>query len=81
MKQGESTVPSNVEPAKAKYTNPGQKRCLGRVRECSNTISYMKICIRTDCQVKDRDLRFNSKINETRSRCGTEQKEKSNPIG
>jgi hypothetical protein len=26
MKQGESTVPSNVEPAKAKYTNPGQKR-------------------------------------------------------
>jgi hypothetical protein len=26
MKQGESTVPSNVEPAKAKYTNPGQKK-------------------------------------------------------
>jgi hypothetical protein len=26
MKQGESTVPSNVEPAKAKYTNRGQKR-------------------------------------------------------
>jgi hypothetical protein len=26
MKQGESTVPSNVKPAKAKYTNPGQKR-------------------------------------------------------
>jgi hypothetical protein len=26
MKQGESTVPSNIEPAKAKYTNPGQKR-------------------------------------------------------
>jgi hypothetical protein len=26
MKHGESTVPSNVEPAKAKYTNPGQKK-------------------------------------------------------
>jgi hypothetical protein len=26
MKQGESTVPSNVEPAKANYTNPGQKK-------------------------------------------------------
>jgi hypothetical protein len=26
MKQGESTVPSNVDPAKAKYTNPGQKK-------------------------------------------------------
>jgi hypothetical protein len=26
MKQGESTVPSSVKPAKAKYTNPGQKR-------------------------------------------------------
>jgi hypothetical protein len=25
MKQGESAVPSNIEPAKAKYTNPGQK--------------------------------------------------------
>jgi hypothetical protein len=25
MKKGESTVPSNVKPAKAKYTNPGQK--------------------------------------------------------
>jgi hypothetical protein len=26
MEQGESTVPSNVKPAKAKYTNPGQKK-------------------------------------------------------
>ena len=26
MKQGESTVPRNVEPTKAKYTNPGQKK-------------------------------------------------------
>jgi hypothetical protein len=26
MEQGESTVPSNVEPAKTKYTNPGQKK-------------------------------------------------------
>jgi hypothetical protein len=26
MKQGESTVPSNVKPAKAKYTNLGQKK-------------------------------------------------------
>jgi hypothetical protein len=26
MKQGESTIPSNVEQAKAKYTNPGQKK-------------------------------------------------------
>jgi hypothetical protein len=23
--KGESTIPSNVKPAKAKYTNPGQK--------------------------------------------------------
>jgi hypothetical protein len=43
MKQGESAIPSNDEPAKAKYTNSGQKnRCLGRVREWSDTISYMK---------------------------------------
>jgi hypothetical protein len=26
MKQGESAVPSNIKPAKAKYTNPGQKK-------------------------------------------------------
>jgi hypothetical protein len=26
MKQGESAIPSNVEPAKTKYTNPGQKK-------------------------------------------------------
>jgi hypothetical protein len=26
MKQGESAVPSNIEPAKAKYTNLGQKK-------------------------------------------------------
>jgi hypothetical protein len=26
MKQGESAVPSNVKPAKAEYTNPGQKK-------------------------------------------------------
>jgi hypothetical protein len=26
MKQGESTIPSNVEPAKTKYTNLGQKK-------------------------------------------------------
>jgi hypothetical protein len=39
-----------------------RRRCLRRVREWSDTISYMKRCIRTDCQVKDRDLRLNSKI-------------------
>ncbi len=43
MKQGESAISSNDEPAKAKYTNSGQEnRCLGRVREWSDTISYMK---------------------------------------
>jgi hypothetical protein len=26
MKQGESAVPSNVKPAKAKYSNLGQKK-------------------------------------------------------
>jgi hypothetical protein len=26
MKQGESAIPSNVKPAKTKYTNPGQKK-------------------------------------------------------
>jgi hypothetical protein len=26
MKQVRATVPSNVEPAKAKYTNPGQNQ-------------------------------------------------------
>jgi hypothetical protein len=26
MKQGESAIPSNVKPAMAKYTNPGQKK-------------------------------------------------------
>jgi hypothetical protein len=26
MKQGERAIPSNVEPAKTKYTNPGQKK-------------------------------------------------------
>jgi hypothetical protein len=26
-----------------------RRRCLGRVREWSNTISYMKRCIRTNC--------------------------------
>jgi hypothetical protein len=56
-------------PSQAMSNQPRQstqiqdrRRCLGRVREWSNTISYMKRCIRTDCQVKDRDSRFNSKI-------------------
>jgi hypothetical protein len=48
MKQGESTIPSNVEPAKAK-SRTEEARCLGRVREWSDTISYMKRCVRTDC--------------------------------
>jgi hypothetical protein len=40
-----------------------RQRCPGRVREWSDTIRYMKKCIRTDCPVKDRgDLRLNSKI-------------------
>jgi hypothetical protein len=26
MKQGESAIPSNIEAAKAKYTNPRQKK-------------------------------------------------------
>jgi hypothetical protein len=60
MKQGESAVPRNVKPAKAKYRD--RRSCLGRVREWSDTISYMKRCIRTDCRVKDRDSRLNSKI-------------------
>jgi hypothetical protein len=49
MKQGERTVPSNVEPAKTKTQILDRRRCLGRVREWSNTISYMKRCNRTDC--------------------------------
>jgi hypothetical protein len=28
MKQGESTIPSNVKPVKVKYTNPGEKKML-----------------------------------------------------
>jgi hypothetical protein len=40
-----------------------RRRCLGRVREWSNTISYMKRCIRTDCQVKDREIEFKNKMN------------------
>jgi hypothetical protein len=39
-----------------------RRRCLGKVREWSDTISYMKRCVRTDCRVKDRDSRLNSKI-------------------
>jgi hypothetical protein len=39
-----------------------RRRCLGKVREWNDTISYMKRCIRTDCRVKDRDSRLNSKI-------------------
>jgi hypothetical protein len=39
-----------------------RRRCLGRVREWSDTISYVKKCVRTDCGVKDRDSRLNSKI-------------------
>jgi hypothetical protein len=61
MKQGESTVPSNVKPAKAKYTNPGQKKMPWK-SEGMQRYSYMKRCVRTDCRVKDRDSRFNSKI-------------------
>jgi hypothetical protein len=39
-----------------------RRRCLGKVSKWSDTISYMKRHVRTDCQVKDRDLRLNSKI-------------------
>jgi hypothetical protein len=147
-------APSNVKPAKAKYTNPGQKkmpwksegmeqynqlheevrptvtwrteirdqiqdrrRCLGRVREWSNTISYMKRCDRlsregqrfeiksrteedaleewgngaiqsatwrgaTDCHVKDRDSRLNSKMkwNKKQAWHGGEREKQSNRL-
>jgi hypothetical protein len=43
-------------PSQAMSNQPRQstqildrKRCLGRVREWSDTISYMKSCVRTDC--------------------------------
>jgi hypothetical protein len=43
-------------PSQAMSNQPRQsrqiqdrRRCLGRVREWSDTISYMKRCIRTDC--------------------------------
>jgi hypothetical protein len=62
MKQGESAVPSNVEPAKAKYTNPGQKKMPWKSEGMERYNHYMKRCIRTNCQVKDRDSRLNSKI-------------------
>jgi hypothetical protein len=61
MKQGESAVPSNIKPARQSTQILDRRRCLGRVREWSDTISYMKRCVRTDCRMKDRDSRLNSK--------------------
>jgi hypothetical protein len=46
-------------------------------------ISYVKRCIRTDCQVKDtRDLRLNSKIkwNKKQSWHGAEREKQSNQL-
>jgi hypothetical protein len=59
-----------------------RRRCLGRVRECSDTISYMKRCVRTDCRVKDRDSRFNSKIKWNKKQVwhGAEREKQSNRL-
>jgi hypothetical protein len=50
------------------------------VKEWSDTISYMKRCIRTNFWVKDRDLRFNSKIkwNKKQAWHGAEREKQSN---
>jgi hypothetical protein len=53
MKQGENAIQSNVMPAKTKYILD-RRRCNGKLRECSDTISYTKKCVRTACRVKDR---------------------------
>jgi hypothetical protein len=94
-----------------------RRRCLGRVREWSNTISYMKRCDRlsregqrfeiksrteedaleewgngaiqsatwrgaTDCHVKDRDSRLNSKMkwNKKQAWHGGEREKQSNRL-
>ncbi len=74
-------------PSQATLNQPRQstwildrRRFLGRVREWSNTISYMKRYIRTNCQVKDRDSRLNSKRKWNKKQ-RMEQKENNNPIG
>jgi hypothetical protein len=79
MKQGDSAIPSNVKPAKTKYTNLGQKKMPWK-SEGSDAISYTMRCIRPDSRVKDRDSRLNSKRNETTNRHGMKQKMEKNPI-
>jgi hypothetical protein len=55
MKQGESSIPSNVKPAKTKYTNPGQKKMPWKSEGMSDTIHYIgwaenTVCIKTMCR-------------------------------
>jgi hypothetical protein len=52
------------------------------VREWSDTITYMKRCIRTDCRVKDRYSRLNSKIkwNKKQAWHGAEREKQSNQL-
>jgi hypothetical protein len=60
-----------------------RRRCLGKVREWSDAItSYMKRCIRTDCRVKDRDSRLNSKIKWNKKQLwhGAEREKQSNQL-
>ncbi len=83
-KVAESTVPSKVKPAKAKFINLEQKKMpwKSEVREWSDTISYMKRCIRTNCQVKDRDSGLNSKIKSNKKQAwhGAEREKQSSQL-
>jgi hypothetical protein len=62
MKQGESAVPSNVGPAKAKYTNPGQKKMPWKSEGMERYNQLHEEVHQDDCRVKGRDSRLNSKI-------------------
>jgi hypothetical protein len=81
MKQGESAIPSNVDPAKAKYTNPGQKKMPSK-SEGMERYNQLNEEVRQDpLSSEGQRFEIEFKKNETRSRCGTEQKEKNNQIG
>jgi hypothetical protein len=81
MKQGESTIPSNVEQGKAKYTNPGQKKMPWK-SEGMEQYNQLHEEVWQD-QLSSEGQRFKIQFkNEIKQEAGSmEQKEKNNPIG
>jgi hypothetical protein len=83
MKQGESAVPSNmVEPSKAKYSNPGQKKMPWK-SEGMEPYNQLHEEVHQDRLLSEGqrfEIEFKNKMKQEAGMAPAKQKEKNNPV-